>query len=62
LTARHTIEKGVFFVNENGHINRASEVPKTINGKKANNHPVLRKHLILGAETLFVNEAFTKTI
>ena len=62
LTARHTIQKGFSFVNENGQNDRAAELADTINREKATNHPVLRKHPVSGAETLFVNAAFTEAI
>ena len=62
LMARHTIQKGFSFVNENGQNDRAAEVTKTINREKATNHPVIRKHPVLGAETFFVDAAFTEAI
>ncbi len=62
LTARHIIQKGFSFVNENGQNDRAAELADTINREKATNRPFLRKHPVLGAETLFVNAAFTEAI
>ncbi|MDC0649780.1 TauD/TfdA family dioxygenase [Candidatus Puniceispirillum sp.] len=62
LTVRHTIQKGFSFVNENGQNDRVAELAETINQEKATNHPVLRKHPVSCAETLFVNAAFTKAI
>lgn len=62
LTARYTIQKGLSLVNENGQNDRAANLAKTINREKATNHPVIRKHPVLGTETLFVNAAFTEAI
>ena len=42
LMARHTIQKGFSFVNENGQNDRAAELAKTINREKATNHTVIR--------------------
>ena len=62
LTARHKTQKGFSLVNENAQNDRAAELAKTINREKATNHPVIRKHAVSGAETLFVNAAFTEAI
>ena len=62
LKARYTIKKGLSLINKNGQEDRAAELAKTINREKATNHPVIRKHPVLGTETLFVNAAFTEAI
>ena len=62
LTARHKIQKGFSFVSGNGQNDRAAELADTINLEKTTTHPVLRKHPVSGAETLFVNTAFTEAI
>jgi len=62
LTARHTIQKGFSFVNENDQNDRTAKLAETINWEKATNHPVLQKDPVPGAETLFVNATFIEAI
>ena len=62
LTARHIIQNGFSFVNEIGQNDRAAKLADTINREKTTNHPVLRKQPVSGAETLFVDAAFTEAI
>ena len=62
LTARHITQQGFSFVNENGQNDQAAELADTINREKATNQPILQKCPVLGAETSFVNAAFTEAI
>jgi taurine dioxygenase len=59
LTARHTIEQGFSFVADFGQDDRVETLKAAMGAQARADHPVLRKHPVTGAETVFVNAAFT---
>ena len=62
LTAHHTIEQGFAFVADLGQTDRAATLAQAMGAGNRADHPVLRRHPVTGAETLFVNAAFTTVI